>query len=359
MTGAGPRRVGLAVPGGRAALATAISGGYEYDRRIITGLAALGVETTLIDLPICFPIANDADFAEAATALRGFDGPLLVDGLGFCALSDALLVEIAPRMAALVHHPLHLEPGLTPAQAASLEARERAAITAAQLVIVTSAATVESVADLFDTPLDEIVVAPPGVDPAPRAVCAGDPPKMISVGAVIPRKGYLALVDGLAALRTARPQLDWRFDIVGPTSPDPAHAEAVLARIARHGLDERAQLRGTLAPEEMTALYATADVFVTTATLEGYGMAAAEATNHGLPLVAAAEAVLDWAPHAVRIPAPADAAAIVSVLGGLLGDPRSRKAAADASWSAAARLPRWPETARRVAAALARLDGET
>ena len=71
--------------------------------------------------------------------------PVVVDGLALGALPEAA-EKIARRapLVALVHHPLALETGLSPADAQKLFESERKALAAARSVIVTSRATGEA-----------------------------------------------------------------------------------------------------------------------------------------------------------------------------------------------------------------------
>jgi glycosyltransferase involved in cell wall biosynthesis len=64
---------------------------------------------------------------------------------------------------------------------------------------------------------------------------------------------------------------------------------------------------------------------------------------------ALAEVVPDDA--ALKVP-PGDAGALAGALATMLGDPRLRRAKADAAWAMAGALPRWDDTAARIAAVI-------
>ena len=158
----------FAVPGD---LATP-TGGYGYDRRMIAELRDLGWEIDLLDLGEDFPSPSDATRAAALTRLLAVPAgrAIVIDGLALGVLPEAAL-QLAGRnpLLALVHHPLALEWGLSPAQADALRASERTALAAVKGVVVTSAATAKLVASDYGVPAERITVARPGSDPAPLA----------------------------------------------------------------------------------------------------------------------------------------------------------------------------------------------
>ena len=79
-------------------------------------------------------------------------------------------------------------------------------------------------------PADRIVVARPGTDPAPMAQGSRDGiVRLLSVGAVVPRKGFDVLIAALATLA----DLPWRLTIVGDRRRDPKTAAQLDADIAR------------------------------------------------------------------------------------------------------------------------------
>ena len=101
-------------------------------------------------------------------------------------------------------------------------------------------------------PPDRITVAPPGTDRGATAPGSSDGiVRLVSVGAVVPRKGFDVLIEALATLA----DLPWRLAIAGDRSRDQAAAARLDADIARHGLADRVELLGALPAERIAALY--------------------------------------------------------------------------------------------------------
>ncbi|TPE53202.1 glycosyltransferase family 4 protein [Amaricoccus solimangrovi] len=341
------RRLGFVVPGDL----DAPTGGYGYDRKLISELRALDWEVEVLGLSGAFPDAGPEERAAVAALLAARpDGEiLLIDGLAFGAAPEEMTREAGRlRLVALVHHPLGDESGLDPATRSRLLAAERRALEAAAAVVVTSAATGRRLAEGFGVDPARITVAPPGTDPAARAPGGNTPPRILSVGSLIPRKRHDVLIDALALLA----DLDWEARIIGSDRLDPDCAAALTARIVARGLDRRIALEGAAA--DTRAAMTRADVFVLASEYEGYGMAFAEALSQGLPVVACrAGAIADLVPEAAGgLAPPGDPAALAAALRPLLADRRHRAECAEAAWRAGRALPGWPETAARVAEAL-------
>jgi glycosyltransferase involved in cell wall biosynthesis len=336
--------VGFAIPG---ALDTR-TGGYGYDRRLIAELSARGIGIRHLPWPGRFPHPTEADLAVVAASLAAQpDGCIvIIDGLAFGAMPALAAAEGQRlRLVALIHHPLALETGATP----GLFASEREALRHACAVITTSAETAETLSHDYDVPAQRLLVAPPGTDPAPAAPRTGEPPHLLALGSVTPRKGHDILVAALARITDLR----WRCTIAGSLNPAPETARALSTQIATAGLSDRITLTGEV--EDAGALYADADLFVLASRHEGFGMAYAEALAHGLPVVGTRTgAIPSVVPEAAgALVPPDDPAALAAALRHLLTDQPAREKAAAAARSTV--LPRWEVTADSVADRLRRL----
>ena len=344
------RRVAFAVPGD---LATP-TGGYAYDRHMIAELKNLGWQVDVVGLGDGFPRPSAAQKTLAGERLAAAPGdcPMVIDGLALGVLPEAARAVRAQRpLIALIHHPLALESGLSAADAASLRASERAALAAASAVIVTSAPTARLLVADYGVPEGRITVARPGTDrnAAPRGP-SGDVVKLLSVGAVVHRKGFDVLIAALATLA----DLPWRLTIAGDRTRNPAVAARLDADIARYKLDERVHVLGAVSEDRIAALYADADMFVLASRFEGYGMAYAEAIAHGLPVIGTTGgATPETVPAGAGILVPPDdTVALADTLRRLIANRGERQRMAEAVRSAAATLPTWQESAKLFAAAI-------
>lgn len=332
------------------------TGGYAYDREVLARLPAAGIEITHLALPCGYPNPSEAELARTAEQISNTprDALLLIDGLAYGAMPSALIERFDRRIVALVHHPLCLEAGVPPARAEALRALETQALAMAHRVVVTSPLTARTLAADFAVPADLITIAEPGTEPAPRAKGSrGEAIALLAVGSIVPRKGYDVLVQALE-MDAREHDPNWSLHIVGAIDRSPQTVEALRAQVRQSELAERIHVTGPKSRAELDDFYDSADIFVLASHYEGYGMVLAEALACGLPIVtttggAAAETAPDDA--ALKVP-PGDAHALQKALRRLIDDVSLRKTLADAAWSAGQKLPRWSDTAAKIAEAL-------
>ncbi len=333
---------------------TTPTGGYAYDRRIIGELRRIDWRIDVVDLGDSFPFPTPEQRKTAAARLlaipRGCS--VVVDGLAYGVLPEAAeRLRHEHPVIALVHHPLALETGLSETQAAELRSSERAALACAKRVIVTSAATARLLVADYGVYGDRIVVAVPGTDPVGSARANRDGiVHLLSVGAVVPRKGFDVLIGALATISNLR----WHLTIAGDRTRDPACAEQLDADIIRFGLAHRVAVLGAVPDTRIAELYANADLFVVASRFEGYGMAFAEAMANGLPVIGTiAGAIPDTVPRnaGVLVP-PDDAGALATALRRLISDPDERQRMAACARGACATQPTWADSAKLFAQAI-------
>lgn len=349
------RRAVFAIPGDL----SAPTGGYAYARRLLEELPARGWQVKHLPLGPGFPDI-DAQAARAACAMLAAQPvgvPLIVDGLALGVLPDvgSALGARSP-LVALVHHPLALESGLDAVRARALRESERAALSAAAVVVTSSHTTATTLRDEYAVPSDRLLVAVPGTDAAVFATgSGGERLHLLSVGSLVPRKGHDVLLQALAACRE-RP---WALSVVGDDSRDPACARA-LRRLARDlGIASRVEFTGAVDRACLEALYSRADLFVLASRHEGFGMAGTEAVARGLPVVSTTAGAIPESlpPAAACLVAPDDIGALRDALASLMAEPARLRALALGARQAASGLAPWTQTAACVERALERSMG--
>lgn len=329
------------------------TGGYTYDRRLALALRDAGWAVAPLVLEGTWPWPDGADLAAASARIAALpDGARVVaDGLAFGALAEAVQPHARRlRWVALVHHPLHLETGLSALDSAHLQSGETQALQVARRVVVTSPSTVGDVLAM-GVPRAHIAVVEPGTDAAPSGPAQPRPEgplQLLCVATLTPRKGHAVLLQALAGLM----HLPWVLHLVGSGERDPGTA-ARLQAMARE-LGERVVWHGELPAAALQAHYAAADVFVLPSLHEGYGMVVAEAVAHSLPVVTTdGGALAHTLPPAAGLQVPAgDVAALQAALERMLTDAALRARLAAGARAAAAALPTWPQQAARFAAVL-------
>src|SRR6266446_3719149 len=199
----------------------------------------------------------------------------------------------------------------------------------------------------YDVPSQRISVVRPGNDPVrPAPGSDGGVVRLLSVGSVVPVKGYDLLIAAVATLT----DMPWRLTIAGDRTRNPAAA----AQLDADGLGDRVAVLGAVPPERIIELFLASDVFVLASRFEGYGMALAEAIAHGLPVVSTmAGAIPDTVPAGTGLLVPLDdAAALAQALRRLISDRAERQQLAMKARAAAAQLPTWQDSARLFAGAV-------
>lgn len=335
------------------------TGGYAYDRAVLKLLPGFGLRPIQVALPGSFPNPSAEDLEDCAAIVRSLpkDCLLLIDGLAYGAMPEALIERFERPVIALCHHPLALENGISATRAEALYASERQALARARHVIVTSPMTAKILNGDFGVPEGKITVARPGATRKGRASGSGSARlDVLAVGSVVPRKGYHILIEALSRLKAR----NWRLSIVGAVRA-PDCAAALEAQIIAAGLQDKVRLLGAVNEKALDSLYDHADLFVMSSLFEGYGMVLAEAMARGLPIVtttggAASDTVPEGA--GLKVP-PGDAEALASALEQALADPGLRRTLADAAFVAGENLKGWDDTAGIIAQTLRQVDSDT
>ena len=330
-------QISLIVPAPFASL----SGGYAYDRRMVNGLRAAGHTVAVIELPGSHPVTDET----ARSAARGAWGSLprdvfpVIDGLALPAFAGQGDTLASRPAAALIHHPTALATDLGDSDRATLRNTELRLLPRFARVVATSEPTAERLVADFGVDRGRLRVVVPGTDDVPRGTGSGGLAcSILSIGALIPRKGHDVLICALARLF----DLDWQLTIVGSATRDPMHAQE-LAELTRHlGVADQVRFAGEVDDSTLDELWRRTDLFALASHWEGYGIAVAEALKRGVPVAittGAAAALVP--PNAGVVCPPGDHNQLSKGMRRMIFGTALRQEMAAAAWHAGRALPSW------------------
>jgi glycosyltransferase involved in cell wall biosynthesis len=264
-----------------------LSGGYLYHLRMAEAARSHSARIPFLSFPEWpFPLAA----IRGAAVLRGFEklgaSALLLDSIAAAFAGPALALH---RLGVPVIAVLHQPPGGIDHGAVRERAQaplDRLALRQADLLIAASDHLAEQLGEA-GFPGSRIRVVPPGRDVAPPP--GGSPPDLrkgrraafLTVANWLPRKGILELLEAFARL----PAEAGTLHLAGDDAAEARYAARVRSRLAEADLTGRVIVHGSVALEDVAALYRAADVFVLPASREPYGTVWGEAMAFGLPVV--------------------------------------------------------------------------
>ena len=331
-----------------------VSGGFIYDSCIVRELTALDWEVELLGLGAGFPFPSQEALTEAGHLLcQTLPGkPIVVDGLALGTMPEAIAqASVNHPIIALIHHPLAYESGLTPEQQVKLQGSERLALTHADHVIANSPLTAQNLRESYGVDDKKITIVMPGTHQPSHPLNQVRPHftnqnefKWLSVGSIIPRKGFDILIEALAPLN----EMSWSLSIVGDTTRDVMAYRHLLQCIDQFNLQDRIHIHGAIDDLHLGSLYRGADGFVLASLFEGYGMAYAEALSYGLPVIGTSGgAIVQTVPVSAGIlTPPGDITSLTAALKMLMNDPYRREQLSIGAKEAAKKLPTWTESAK-------------
>ncbi len=329
------------------------TGGYVYDRRMLTELRALGWKVTVRALDGSFPEPTPAALEHADRVLTDIPSyrPVLIDGLAFSAMPQVLRAHAARLpLVALLHMPLSTGVQGDSERLARLRQTEACALRSARRVIVTGRGSFQTLLESGVSPA-QIALIEPGTDAASLARrCSTGTLRLLCVATVHPGKGHELLIEALAPLAS----LPWQLTCVGSLTRSPETVARVRDRVLQLGLAERVVLAGEVQRAALERHYRRSDLFVLATRFESYCMAVAEALAHGLPVVSTRTGAMPdlVGTHAGRLVPPGDLEMLRAALAAALRDPTLLATWALGAAAVRQRLPPWPDAAARLAALL-------
>ncbi|MGZ4903770.1 MAG: glycosyltransferase family 4 protein [Halobacteriota archaeon] len=360
-------RIGLVIYGSLDKL----TGGYLYDRILVTYLQEHGSTVEIVSLPEArYPrhlLQNfSARYFQRLTDLQ-------VDVLVQDELNHPSLFMLNRRLRERVSYPIvslvHLIRCCEPRPAwqnAVYRQIERRYLSSVDGFIFNSVATRVQIGQLLSEAFvrgGRSIVAHPGrdrlhmrIDEAQIEERAHDGIlRLLFVGNIIPLKGLHLLVQALAQIPNDR----WTLTVIGNTDVQPAYTRAVLQQLNRNNLGKRVSFMGAITDAaELSHYLRSSHVLVVPSAYEGYGIVYAEGMGYGLPAIGAkdggAQEIITHRKDGLLVP-PGDVTLLKSYLAELIDD---RALLLKMSLNARRRyesLPTWEESMRTIDLFLATL----
>lgn len=325
-----------------------VTGGYLYHRRMAEEAAEHDAEIRFVSVAERrFPLSVASGRKVLVTALCS--DVVVIDSIAAAFLAPWLCTSRAPVP---VVGSLHQPPGGIDhgrARTAVQSRLDALAWSRASLLIVASRALADEVS-ARGIPRERIRVVPPGCDRhgksgcTPRDLRRGRSAALLSVGTWTARKGTLETIEAVSRL----PEPLATLHLVGERDADRPYARRVEERLQRPDIANRVVVHGTVDPERMGALYASADVFVLASTTEPFGTVYAEAMASGLPVVGWRAGNLPYlAEHGKEglVVPTGDLDALSRALATLASDDVLRRRLGDGARRRSADFPTWRESA--------------
>ncbi len=284
-------RVGLVIYGSLDTL----SGGYLYDRTLLTYLRDWGDEVEIFSQSwrdYARHLGDNLSHSFLKRLQQARLNVLLQDELNHQSLvwlNRRLLSSTRYPLISIVHHLRCSE--MRPAwQNYFYRTVETAYLTTVSGFIYNSQTTRAATEHLVGTQKPH-VVAPPGENRfnphiSDEQILARTqregPLQVLFVGNVIPRKGLHTLLSALARL----PDQTWKLTVAGNTDIDPGYITGIRHQVQLFKNSHRIEFRGILSDTSLSELLARSDILVVPSSYEGFGIVYLEGMGFGLPAIA-------------------------------------------------------------------------
>ncbi|ELY99020.1 group 1 glycosyl transferase [Natrialba chahannaoensis JCM 10990] len=254
------------------------SGGYRYDRKLVSYLESCGDDVTVCSLSDGEPALN-----------QPFD-VLLQDELCSPTLVDRNTALDKPAaIVALIHL---LEGPVSKVLTDYDRDHHRRYLESVDAAICTSEFTRELVCDIVTEAIQTHVAPPAGRQPSlpptledATTQARTGPLRLVFVGNVVPRKNVETLLDALAQVDQT---IDWTLTIVGDTRAAPDYTCRIHERITTTGIADRLSFYGPVTDDVLESVLARSHVLAMPSHYESFGMVYLEAMEAGVVPIASA-----------------------------------------------------------------------
>jgi glycosyltransferase involved in cell wall biosynthesis len=283
-------RVGLVIYG----RLDTLSGGYLYDRQLVSYLQAQGDRVEVVSIPWRSYSQHLLDNLSGDLIDQLLELP--VDILLQDELNHPSLFYLNRRIIGTINYPIisivhHLRRSESNPRWKKLiyTAVEKSYLNSVDGFIFNSQDTRRSVHDLVGADSNSIVAYPAGDRHKPnlsqgmiekRAHQEG-PLQILFLGNVIPRKGLHNLLAALGKIETK----DWNLSVVGSLEFDPKYAQNIKQSVQAYGLTNKVRLCGSLDDGQLDEMMLNSHILVVPSYHEGFGIAYLEGMGFGLPAI--------------------------------------------------------------------------
>jgi glycosyltransferase involved in cell wall biosynthesis len=348
-------RVGLLIYGS----IDTISGGYLYDRVLVTHLRRRGHTVQIVSLPWRnYPRHLLDNFSKSVLdKLR----KLAVDVLIQDELNHPSMAWLNDRLhppypvISLVHHLRcdELRPTWQNTLYRQVERRYLDSVGGFIFNSRTTKQAVDWVSRINDRPW--VIATPAGdrlnpeieaVEIQNRAHLSG-PLGLIFLGNLIPRKGLHTLIEALSQL----PLDAHKLEVVGDTQVEPAYTRRIHRQIKGHGLESMVHFRGVLDDNH---------VLVVPSSYEGFGIVYLEGMGFGLPVIGTTKGAADEIIHPGKngyLIEPGDSPTLSTILADLHKDRQHLATLSLAARQRYSQFPGWEQSMEKVLAFLYNVTG--
>jgi glycosyltransferase involved in cell wall biosynthesis len=275
-----------------------LSGGYLYDRMLVTHLRAQGDSVEIIPLPWHNYLFQLKDNFSSKLFRRLADlqvDLLLQDELNHPSLfmlNHRLREQINYPIVSIVHH-LRINEAFPEWQSRIYRIIERHYLFSVDGFIFNSLTTCQEVDNLLRETRARrppSLVAYPGGDHLNPMICEAEIMRrmqqnktlqLLFVGNIIPRKGLDVL---LRALKEISGDL-WKLTVVGSLYADSSYIQAVRRQISENGLARTVHFAGVLDDHELANCMKASHLLVVPSSYDGFGIVYLEGMGFGLPAI--------------------------------------------------------------------------
>ena len=121
----------------------------------------------------------------------------------------------------------------------------------------------------------------PGIDQSFfKCVINKNSHNILTIGNIIPRKGYIWLIKSLSKL-----DCDWHLNIIGKFGKDDEYYKFLIKTIKSYNIENKISFLGTISSKKLCKYLVNSKLFVLTTYYEGFGMSLLEASIAGLKVI--------------------------------------------------------------------------